>query len=175
MTTTTNEDLDDLLNPTAATDSLDDPSEGDGGRTWVMAPGSEFHCLRNGLALTVGSGETTNAISLTRGMVVVLTDAMIAANTDRNGDTWLSLIDDPDGQIEKWSEVYLAPGRPGASFFPWIRGSVEAELERGRQLDAAHKIADENERSQAIAAIHARFGKVRTSRTIAQYQGGRLA
>ena len=174
MTTTTDDDLDDLLNP-AAPDSLDDPSEGDGEREWVMAAGSEFFVIRPGLNLTTGTGEMTNAIPLVRGMVIVLTAAMIESNTDRNGDTWLSLIDDEEAQTDRWGSPMVAPGRPGPGFSKWLRGSVEAELERARQLDEAHKIANDAERAEALAAIQARFGKVRTSRTLGSYDGGRLS
>lgn len=45
-----------------------------------------------------------------RGQELKVTEKMLAASLDRNGDTWLDLIDNPSAQIERWGEVKLAGG-----------------------------------------------------------------
>ena len=52
---------------------------------------------------------------MNHGDELVVTQEIRDLNTDRNGVTWLSLLDDPEGQVRRWGRQIIARG-------PWPEG-----------------------------------------------------
>ena len=101
---------------------------------------------------------------------LAVTEEIRALNTDRNGVTWLSLLDDSDGQARRWGRPVIARG-------PWpdgksklLPGSAEWNDEREGARQAAHRIEDDRQRAEALARVRVEFGAMATSRTLATYK-----
>ena len=100
---------------------------------------------------------------------LVVTQEIRDLNTDRNGVTWLSLLDDPEGQVRRWGRRVIAGGPWPEGKSQLLPGSAEREDERERARQAAHRIEDDQQRAEALAAVRANFGPWATSRTLATY------
>ena len=53
----------------------------------------------------IASGRVMN-----HGDELVVTEEIRALNTDRNGVTWLTLLDNVDGQVQRWGRQVIARG-----------------------------------------------------------------
>lgn len=146
-----------------------EPAEQPNAPTAPPTPGDVLHFLVDGLTHPrLNSGQVHHGVSR-RGSDLVLTDRVIEATRDRNGDTWLDLLHDEAGQIAKFGRVVMAAGPAPAEMLP-ERGSVEFEELYREAYSAAVGIENGAERRQALDAVSARFGpRGATSRTLAHY------
>lgn len=92
------------------------------------------------------------------GDVVEVSDEMRVESYDRNGNSWLDVVEDEERQIARWGRTVMASG-PWPSGMPRIEpGSMDEEDVR----EAAHKAAwmrpTEEEQAAALAAVVDRFG-----------------
>lgn len=100
---------------------------------------------------------------------LVITDEMIEASNDRNGDSWLDLANDEQAQVKRWGTVMFRTG-------PWLEGVLRHAIGTDgwrRALDAtkaeARAIPDSNIRRRRLREIDQEFGNVPTSTTLATY------
>lgn len=102
-------------------------------------PGDKFHVIRTGLTIRLGPRLTDDAVILRRAQTVTVTADMIEANRDRNGASFLDLLDDPDEQRRRWGHVKIARGEAPAHLTTWLPGTPEAaeayQIEKMRILD----------------------------------------
>ncbi|RFA07941.1 hypothetical protein B7R54_00970 [Subtercola boreus] len=123
-----------------------------------IKPGDQIHILATGVTLSIG--DFYPSYIGRRGDTLTVTEAMIDASRDRNGETWLAAVatgDDP---------------RIGLGPFPsdlpvLLSGSLEFEAERQRRRDQAWLIPTESEREAALAKVRKEFGApIRTGSSI---------
>ena len=91
--------------------------------TTPLAPGDQFHFLRDGFTFAVSADFNSDAVISRRGQTVNVTADLIEAAKDRNGDSWLDLIDNEDAQSERYGSPVIARGT-GDHLTPWVAGSV---------------------------------------------------
>jgi hypothetical protein len=132
--------------------------------TAPLQPGDTFHWLKSGVTFLVSEAWGAGEISR-RGMSVCLTDAMIRANKDRNGASWLDLVDAPEAQIRRWGEVAFARGPFPADLPTWVESSPEQEEARDVALRDV-RLLPEREQPAALAELRRVFGRFPTSRTL---------
>ncbi|TFD61193.1 hypothetical protein E3T43_00945 [Cryobacterium sp. Hh7] len=137
-----------------------------------MKAGDTFHCLQSGLTVSISSGGITRGAVLIRSQNVVLTAESILENQDRNGDSFLDSIDDPEAQIKRWGRVMIGRGEFPASESVLIPGSLEHIAERERRRVAAWKIPDEEVRAIALQAVQKEFGSPKSGQISTKYFGG---
>ena len=137
-----------------------------------MGPGSTFHCLQSGLSVTVSSGGVCRGAVLLRGQSVTLTAESIFENQDRDGNSFLDIIGDPDAQIARWGRVMIGRGGFPASESVLQPNSLEWAAERERRRLAAWKIPDEEDRAIALKAVQAEFGDFKSGQVTTKYHGG---
>lgn len=138
-----------------------------------MGPGDTFHALATGLTISVTSSNgITRGCVLIRGMSVTLTAESIFENQDRNGQSFLDVIDEPDTQIKRWGAVQVARGPFPVDLDLLIPGSLEHEAESARLRKAAWAIPDENDRAAALKAVNLRFGAFKSGQVSTAYHGG---
>jgi hypothetical protein len=125
-------------------------------------------------ALTLPTGTDWHSISMSVGYgdELTVTAPIVAASLDRNGRSWLDLLDDEPAQIRRWGRVMMRRG-------PW---PLESRIEPGsaQWLDArdaaraeAHKIENPADRERALLRVRQQFGDAPTSRTLASYRSAR--
>lgn len=103
---------------------------------------------------------------------VAVTEEFISANTDRNGDSWLSLLHDEDGQIQRFGRVIMEAGPPPSDVVRSEPGSLAHERERAEAFHAARAVPDRRAREAAVRRAEERYGSPPgTSRTLS-YQPG---
>lgn len=112
---------------------------------------------------------TAASQSFSRGDRLVLTDEIIRASRDRFGNSFWSLLDDPEAQARVYGSPRFTRGE--ASVEPWERRGDPTWTELRRQVrQAAHELADD-ERARAFRAIDKRFGPAVTDgQTLAYYR-----
>ena len=137
-----------------------------------MKAGETFHALQTGLTVSIASGGITRSAVLIRSQNVVLSAESILENQDRNGASFLDVIDDPDAQIAKWGRVMIGRGEFPSSESVLIPGSIEHVAERERRRVAAWKIPDENDRAIALQAVQAEFGDFKSKQFSTKLNGG---
>ena len=137
-----------------------------------MKAGDTFHCLQSGLTVAISSRGITRGAVLVRGQNVVLTAESILENQDRNGQSFLDVIDDPEAQIKKWNRVMVGRGEFPASEFVLIPGSLEHQEESARLRKVAWAIVDEDARAAALKLVNLRFGPFQSGQVSTQYHGG---
>lgn len=71
--------------------------------------GQHVHFLRT-LMLATSTLPTAVSEIFSRGDSLLVTQEVIEAGTDRVGNCWLSLVDDEQGQFEKWGEQTFGLG-----------------------------------------------------------------
>lgn len=87
-----------------------------------------------------------------------ITAAIYELSKDRNGQSWLDLIDDTDAQIERWGKVRYARG-PWPEALPRVQaGSPEEADLIAREWAEAWKLPTEEERNEARAALYRKYG-----------------
>ena len=129
-------------------------------------PGDSIHFLVDGFTFPLDSGLMAQSHVSRRGETAVITQKLIDASRDRDGNSWLDLLHDELGQIERWGQVRFAPGAAPADMSPWLPGTPEADAAREQERRAAWAILDDGERHRTLAEIDARFGRPLTSRTL---------
>lgn len=68
---------------------------------------TQFHCLTDGLSIPNEQGKSYVTY---RGQTFTITEKMISASLDRNGNSFLDLISSPELQLARWGELKLAVG-----------------------------------------------------------------
>lgn len=148
--------------PTASTPLHD--GAGTALRAVALRPGDRFHWLRSGVVFRVSEDWGGSEISQ-RGQTVTVTDALLRANRDRLGGSWLDLLTD-EAQITQWGEIRWRPGPAPADLQPWTPGSAEQDIARDRARAAAWALPEGPGRDQALANVDKMFGRLKTSRTL---------
>jgi hypothetical protein len=95
---------------------------------------------------------------VTWGDEMEVTSALITYSADRNGDSWLALLDDHDGQRAKWGEVRFARGHWPESVPKLEPGSVEEADAIAEAYRLAWALTDEAKRKEVLGALRARYG-----------------
>lgn len=129
--------------------------------TTLPAPATQVHFLESGFSFTSTENAATGHVSR-RGLVITVTTALIEASKDRNGDSWLALVGDPDAQVKRWGKIMMGTGPWPESEGLWLKGSPEAEIERERRRTIAHALPDEQDRTKALRALYVEFGHADT-------------
>lgn len=129
-----------------------------------LQPADQIHFVKTGLTLIVeGDRSVPHALSTHRGQTITITRALLDANTNRFGESWLNL--DADAQTARWGSVFFMPGAAPAGMEPWLPGSVEQDIAR----DKARAQADTlplDQRAAAQLEVTRIFGRKKTSQTI---------
>ncbi|WP_146078084.1 hypothetical protein [Subtercola sp. Z020] len=120
-----------------------------GTKTTVIKPGDQIHILATGV--TLSTGDFFPSYIGRRGDTLTVTEALIEASRDRNGESWLDAVVTGDDQ------------RIGFGPFPsdvpvLLPGSLEFQAERERRRDQAWRIPTTAERDLALAQVYAEFG-----------------
>lgn len=129
-----------------------------------VEPGDRIVWHETGLAYTAdASGWSAAHRHSIRGQAVTVTRALIEANTDRLGNVFLDLADDPDAQQARWGKVYFARLDPDAPIprhlTEPVPGSVEASMAYDREhlaILSDRSLSDE-ERDAALRRIRTKF------------------
>jgi hypothetical protein len=126
------------------------------------------------VSLHVHEGSNGGAVKA-YGEELTVTESVVRANTDRNGDCLLlRLIDDEAEQVRVWGSVRVRRGPWPANLSTLRPGSFEYEDEFERARQAAHRVEDPEERRQALARVRSQYVSVPTSRTLAEIRGDRV-
>lgn len=125
------------------------------------------------VTVPITKGLNAQSALLSRGHTLTLTNTIIDAGLDRNGKSWLSLLDDPEGQISRWGEVKFARGAFPEKEESWRQGSPEWEMARDSARAKAWAVVDEEERAKALVEVRRHYGAKLTSRQHNQLDGGR--
>lgn len=137
--------------------------------------GDVVHATATGMHLprTTSLWGGVPALALTRGDRVVVTEEMIAADVDRNGNPgWTAMVHDPDRQVARWGRVHLAPGEPPADMQPWEYGDAEWSEQREIARKAAWSETDPKRRAEALQRVKQVYGAPPTTSTVhAVYKG----
>lgn len=126
-------------------------------KTFHASPGERFHAL-TAATLPVGGGLFSGGEVVERGRTVTITADLIEATKNKHGVSWLDLVNDAEGQIEKWGEVRFAPGPWPDDTETWVQGDPVWELNRAKAQSAAWAVADEGDRAKALRAVLSRYG-----------------
>ncbi len=120
--------------------------------------GTVVHFLHGGLNLDTSPAGSPLWEPCDRGRELVLTTTMIASTKDRQGKSWLEMLDDEARQLERWGHVAVARG-------PWPEGldTLDPEgsawlIERDRAYAEAARTEDPIRRQQLRSAADERFG-----------------
>lgn len=90
---------------------------------------------------------------------VVITPSMQALSVDRNGGSWLDILDDPEEQVRRYGKVRCARG-PWPSNVPRVEpGSLEEADAIEAAWSNAHAEADDEARAAKLAAVRAKYGR----------------
>lgn len=132
-------------------------------------PGDQFHVLKSGFPI---SRPHINEIAK-RGDQFTVTEQLILDSLDRNNESWLDLLHDPEGQIKRYGHVAFAPGEAPAGLQPWEPNSPEADMARDSARTLAFAEADPQKRAEKLAEVYRVFGRKQTSRTLSVITGDR--
>jgi hypothetical protein len=92
------------------------------------------------------------------GDVLDVGDETRSESYDRNGKSWLDVVDDEHRQIERWGRIVMGSG-PWPDGMPRIEpGSMDEEDAREAAHKAAWRRPTEEEQAAALAAVVGRFG-----------------
>lgn len=141
----------------------------------LVKVGDVVHATATGMHLprTTSLWGGVPALALTRGDRIVVTEEMVAADVDRNGNPgWTALVHNPDRQIARWGRVHLAPGEPPADMQPWEYGDAEWSEQREVARKAAWSETDPKRRAEALQRVTEVYGAPPTTSTVhAVYKG----
>lgn len=132
--------------------------------TYVLKPGDQFHVLNS----VVIAYSDFHEASCRRGQTVTVTDAMLDQSKDRNGDSWLDLVDDEAAQIARYGHRLIARG-PCPEDVLWWNGpndTASPGLARELALEQARLISDPADRDAKIREVNATYGARQTSFSI---------
>jgi hypothetical protein len=132
-----------------------------------LSPLAEVHFYAS---MTVPIDRWHNRV-MAYGDVLEVTDEMRNESYDRNGGSWLDVVDDEERQIERWGRIVMGSG-PWPSGMPRIEpGSMDEEDAREAAQKAAWRRPTEEEQAAALAAVVDRFGpNPVTSRTLETHE-----
>ena len=129
----------------------------------LVNPGDQIHFLKSGFTFSANADDHSGIVS-TRGQVVTITQALIDASRDRYGSSWLERLENPENEF-----FAIGPWPENESIY--IPGTIEHEREAERRREVAHKIPDEFQRGEALAAIRKEFGIPRSHQSSTDYSG----
>ncbi|QYF74136.1 hypothetical protein [Cryobacterium sp. PAMC25264] len=130
-------------------------------KTFPVVPGDQIHFLESGLTFATSDNAATGQVAR-RGMTITITDDLIRASLDRNGDSWLQRVGDP-------SETRFAKGPWPENLSLFIPGTLEWELAREARRVAAHAIPDQRDRAAALRVLNEEFGPGPSGQTSTRY------
>ncbi|MGV8976546.1 MAG: hypothetical protein ACOH17_00725 [Cellulomonas sp.] len=138
----------------------------------TIKPGEQFHFLASGFTFATSVGFLGTGTVSTRGRTVTATQALLDASHDKNGASWLDLVDDPQAQTARWGHEVFGRGNAPEGIESWVPGDPEWYSQREEARSAAWSLPTGRARKDALAAVQARFGAApRTSKTILNVTG----
>jgi hypothetical protein len=138
-----------------------------------VKPGDSIHFLA-AMTVPVRGGIAPEGAALARGSVLTVTSAIVEAGRDRNGNSWLDLVDDVDGQAARWGQKMFARGPWPDGAEPWTPGAPDWFEAREQARRAAWAIVNPDERQAALRNVERRYGAApTTSTTHGVLDGGR--
>lgn len=164
-----------LLDPDdpAPTEATHEPSTTQGFTPGVLVPGDQIHFRVATSLLTHESPSMLGGgVLVERGATVTVTQAILDENKDRNGNSWLEMVDDPERQIRAFGVQRFGRGAFPKHLSRFLPGSPEEIDERNRRRAAASKLPDA-EAAAERARIRAELGTGGNSVTLANLYGGR--
>jgi hypothetical protein len=129
-----------------------------------VVPGDQIHFLETGLTFATSDNAATGQVAR-RGQTITVTQSLIEASLDRNGNSWLQRVGDP-------SETRFAKGPWPETESIYVRGTVEWELAREARRVAVHKIPDQGDRAAALRKLNKEFGPGPSKQTSISYYPG---
>lgn len=130
--------------------------------TRMPKPAEEIHFLESGRVIPLALPEEFIGVGghiTTRGETVIVTDRMLRAATDRHGRAgWPAYVYDEEAQIARYGAVWVRAGRAPEGMDPWLPGSPEWSEAREQARREAHQLPTEQQRADALAEVHRRFG-----------------
>lgn len=102
-----------------------------------------------------------------RGTVIRITDSLLDANRDRNGASWLDLVDDEQAQIDRWGKPMFGRGDlpEGVEWWNGEGDDASRTLARTLAMEASARFTHPVERAEEQKRIRAKFGVPITSRS----------
>lgn len=119
--------------------------------------GDVVHALVSGFTYPVSS-ELTGGRVTRRGETIELTDDMLAAARDRNGDSFWDIVDDTEAQAARWGAVVFARGAAPAELETWLPGTPEHAIAREKARLEAWLVSNPVERAAALHEVERRYG-----------------
>lgn len=133
----------------------------------IPKPAEEIHFLESGRVIPLTLPEEfvgTGGHITTRGETVIVTDRMLRAAVDRHGNAgWPSYVYDEDAQIARYGSVWVRAGRAPEDMDPWLPGTPDWAEARELARREAHQLPAEQQRAEALAEVHRRFGPAPTT------------
>lgn len=179
MTSETRNEIQDMLfaltepDEPAAEETTDDSVAPQGFTPGVLVPGDQIFFLTSMSLLTHDSPSMLGGgVLVERGATVTITQAILDENKDRNGNSWLAMVDDVPRQIRAFGEQRFGRGPFPEHLSRFVPGSPEEIDERDRRRAAANKLPDA-EAAAERARIRAELGTGGNSVTLANLYGGR--
>lgn len=123
-----------------------------------LVPGDQIHALRTGVTFGTGGGFTSAAHVSRRGETYTITQTLIDASKDANGNSWLSHLASDEAQLAAWQEVRFGIGPAPADLLP-EHGTSEWRAAREEARQAAWREPDPDRRAAALQAVRDRFGE----------------
>lgn len=126
--------------------------------------------------MTVAAGDVLHLLSTfrvghelrNRGYEFTVDAELLEDAQDRNGDSWLDLVDDQDAQLSKWGKMILGRGPCPEGVEAWNEPGDTAGRDRARE-DARLKalaITDPVERFEALERTREKYGRKPTSTSL---------
>lgn len=135
----------------------------------VVKVGDVVHATATGMQLprTTSLWGGPPALLLTRGDRIIITEELIEASRDRNGNvTWPTMVHDEAAQLRRWGKIHLAPGEPPEGMQPWERGSADWAEQREIARKAAWAEVDPQRRAAALQRVTEVYGAAPTTSTV---------
>lgn len=134
--------------------------------TNVLKPGDTIHFLGT-LTVTTAPGQGK---AFQRGAELEITQSIIDESVDRAGNSWLSLVDDEQAQVEKWGSSKFGRGPLPAGIEWWNAPGDDASRSLARTLDRERLIhfTDPDERAAEARRIDEKYGRAVTSWTMSK-------
>lgn len=125
----------------------------------ILRPGDRIHFfVSTSLITREAASGIGGGVTVERGATVTITDEILRLNVDREGFSWLTLVDDPEAQQKKWRRQVLARG-PWPEDLPVIEpGTPEAKWALQRAVEAAKQLPPAEARVARQKAYEA-YGK----------------
>ncbi|WP_036318140.1 hypothetical protein [Microbacterium sp. B24] len=137
-----------------------------------LQPGDLIHFLS---AMSVAVSPDYG-VPVQRGATVEVTKEIIEASLDRNGNSWLDLVDDEGAQVARYGQVTFRRGQCPEDVLWWNAPGDDASrgLAHVKAVEAAREISDPIERRLAVAKADETFGPRMTSRSLGYLPGDKV-